>query len=111
MDAQALARLLAPILWLSENTILVDIYRHPESLPPPENWPGQKKKIWTLDRVVEFYTPNVGVAIRRAWARQFEGEVMSKPCVSVPARGSLAEDLLAANANAIAEKEEKRVRT
>lgn len=78
MDAQALARLLAPILYLSEKTIQVDIYRHPESLPPPENWPGQKKKIWTIDRVVGFYPPDVGVVIRRAWARQFEGEVENK---------------------------------
>jgi hypothetical protein len=79
LDARALARLLASILYLSEKTILVDIYRNPESLPPPEKWSGQKKKVWEIDSVVGFYPPNIGAAIRRTWAREFESGISKKP--------------------------------
>lgn len=93
LDARALARLLAPLLYLSEATILRDISRRPESLPLPLQVDG--RKIWVVDKVVAFYPPDIGAAIRRAIAREFQDEISAKPKVYLPAMRSLAEDLAA----------------
>lgn len=87
LDARALARLLAPLLYLSESTILRDISRKPQSLPAPVQVGG--RKIWVVEDVVDFYPPPIGAAMRRAIAREFEGEIFAKPPVAVPDRGSL----------------------
>lgn len=93
LDARALARLLAPLLYLSEATVLRDLSRKPQSLPPPVQING--RKIWVVDDVVDFYPPAIGAAIRRAIAREFQDEISAKPRVNLPAARSLAEDLAA----------------
>lgn len=90
LDAGALARLLAPLLYLSESTILRNISRQPDSLPPPVILAG--RKIWLVDVVVDFYPPGIGAAIRRAVAREFQEEISAKQTF-VPAMGTIAQDL------------------
>lgn len=92
MDAQALARLLAPLLYLKVGTILRDISRRSESLPSP--LPMDGRKIWAVEDVVDFYPPAIGAAIRRAIAREFQDEILVRQ-IDLPARRSLAEDLAA----------------
>lgn len=99
LDVQALAKLLAPLLYLAEVTIKRDVSRRPQLLPPP--LPKNGRKIWAVEDVVNFYPPAIGAAIRRAIAREFEGEIIAKPSVAVPDRGSLihlTQDLLATKA-------------
>lgn len=93
LDAQALARLLAPLLYLKEVTILRDLSRKPQSLPPPVQI--NSGKIWVVDDVVDFYPPAFGAAIRRAIAREFQDQISSRPAVDLPAMRSIADDLAA----------------
>ena len=73
LDAKALARLLSPIIYKSESTILRDVSRRPESLPPFEELGGvDGKKIYETQVVIDFYPPGVGASIRRALEREWE---------------------------------------
>jgi hypothetical protein len=106
LDKRALARLLSPILYKCESTLLRDIDRSPELFPHWEKICG--KKIFQTDSVVAFYPPGVGAAIRRARERGLDGKegkskvvqpVKNKP--RPPMMRSLAEDLMAATAGAV----------
>lgn len=54
LDARALAKLLAPLVYKSESTILKDINRRPWTLPPSVMRAG--KKIWLKPAVLEWWT-------------------------------------------------------
>jgi hypothetical protein len=104
LDAKALARLLSPIIYKSENTILRDVSRRPESLPPFEELGGPGgKKIFETQVVIDFYPPGIGVAIRRSLEREWGDKDEKSKRVStnrLPPLRTLAEDLMAASASA-----------
>ena len=50
LNGRALARLLSPLLYKSEQTIYRDISRRPHTLPPPSRQTG-RTKIWILEDV------------------------------------------------------------
>jgi hypothetical protein len=101
LDARALARLLSPIIYKSVNTILRDITRRPESLPPFEELGKHGgKKIYDTQKVIYFYPPGIGAAIRRAlereWERKEEAEKIAA-VKSLPKTRSIAEELMMAS--------------
>ena len=73
LNARSLAKLLAPLLYKSESTILRDISRNPLSLPPPIRKSG-KRKIWDTNEVLAWLFPNIGVV-----ARDLQGKTEKLP--------------------------------
>ncbi len=102
LDAMGLARLLSPIIYKSDKTILRDFSRRPKSLPPFEVCGG--KKIFETEKVIDFYPPGIGAAIRRALENKWDGSEAKKEKISSVSRPplirSIAEDLMAATGGA-----------
>ncbi len=99
LDARSLARLLSPLIYKGEKTILRDLTRsQKKSLPPFEILGGLGgKKIFDTQRVIDFYPADIGAAIRRALVLEYENKTVETPVVnSFPELRSLAEDLLVA---------------
>lgn len=97
LDKRALARLLSPILYKCESTLVRDIDRNPDQFPAWERVCG--KKIFETQTVLDFYPSGVAAAIRRSLEKEL-GSKMSKPKPKPPLARSLAEDLMAASAGA-----------
>lgn len=101
LDARSMARLLSPIIYKSMSTILRDITRRPQSLPPFEELGGVGgKKIFEMKKVIDFYPPGIGAAIRRALEREWDRqEEIEKIAVarSLPKAKSIAEELMMAS--------------
>lgn len=95
LDKRALAKLLSPILYKCESTLYRDIDRSPELFPAWELAAG--KKIFETKKVIDFYPPGVGAAIKRTLEREL-GRVQEVNKPKPPLRRSLAEDLMAAAA-------------
>ncbi len=72
LDRKTLARLLSPLLYKCESTLLRDISRRKKSFPPFEELEGCRKKIFDTQKVINFYPPGIGAAIRRALERECE---------------------------------------
>lgn len=108
LDTKALARLLSPIIYKSESTLIRDVSRRPESLPPFEELGGKGgKKIYETQQVIAFYPPGIGASIRRALEREWEkkeGKIAeisaAKAKPAPPAIQSFAEILMPASASA-----------
>lgn len=108
LDAKALARLLSPLIYQSEHTILRNVSRCPKSLLPFEEVGGAGgKKIFETQQVIAFYPPGIGAAIRRTLDREWEkkeGKIedisAAKARPAPPAMQSLAEILMPASASA-----------
>lgn len=85
LDKIALAKFLAPLLYRAESTILKDIDRRPETLPPPEDFKYVgAKKLWITEKVVDWLPPGIAAAIRRA---------VKIPTIQPPKLLSLADEL------------------
>lgn len=94
LDKRALARLLSPIIYKCESTLIRDFDRSPDLFPQFERLGG--KKIFETQKVIDFYPPGIGAAIRRALERELKiVQAVNKP--RPPVMGTLAEDLMAAN--------------
>lgn len=98
LDSKALARLLSPIIYKCESTLLRDFDRVPELFPPFDRPYG--KKIYETQQVIDFYPPRIGAAIRRALERAWDGngEAGKKERISPanrpPMMRSIAEELM-----------------
>jgi hypothetical protein len=67
LDKTALAKFLSPLLYRGVSTIIKDIDRRPESLPPPEDFKySGAKKLWVTEKVIDWLPPGIAAAIRRA---------------------------------------------
>jgi hypothetical protein len=87
LDRHGLARLLAPIIYKSESSILRDISRNPKSLPRPDKKSG-RTKIWFTQNVYHWIFPSLFQRIE------------DKLTNSAPGITSLAESLLSISADA-----------
>ena len=97
LNLQALARLLSPVLYKSEKTILRDVTRRPASLPPFTEIGGKGgKKIFEVETVINFYPAGIRAAISLELQRQYCHCQIKKTATRPPLKRSLAEDLLAA---------------
>lgn len=98
LDGRGLARILAPLIHRTEATILRDISRNPQSLPPSEKCAG--KNIWVVEEVIKWLPPALGAVLRCSLAREFDNQDIKErniPAANLPpAMRSLADELGAA---------------
>ena len=95
LNAKALARLLSLITYKTEKTILRDISRKPQSLPPNEVCGG--KKIWCTEVVFEWLPSSLRESARRSLCEEYKETKQAHCPPQIP---SLADMLLAASPSA-----------
>lgn len=93
IGARGLASLLAPYIDRTEETILRDISRSPDSLPESELY-GGARKIWDTKKVLDWLPAGVRAAIIREFANKNGGIPKTN---QPPPMKSIAENLVLAN--------------
>jgi hypothetical protein len=93
LTLKSFAKVASPIILKTEKTILRDLSRYPDSYPELEKIGSGKRKIFVIQKILDFYPPHISALFLSALKRLYENKTIGISIINLPMMKPLADDL------------------